>query len=379
VSARGREGQPDHAIRHAFISYAREDSAHADLLQSRLEQAGLPVWRDTANLWPGEDWRAKIRQAIQNDALVFIACFSQRSTSRQVGYQYEELIWAIDELRRRRPYDPWLIPVRFDDCDIPDLDIGAGRSLRSIQRADLFGSDADASMTRLIISVRRIFGDGAGNTTQSTKLRRRRRSVRWLTGLIVISFVLVVVAVLDWHTHRSSAVGSGIPVIVHDSSGFRYVLTVSQGFTKAAQYAGDPNGGAPPGSWYIVGQVLIHNAQTDRSAPVPEAQVGNSQYFWLFLPGRHYSGMTPAGTCSDVSTVPKNGSPAFPAAGCVFWGLADEGSEGGPTYVGSTMDPGATLDFYFEFGPFRDPTILKAGQLYFWASDLPLTRLPLPK
>ena len=88
-------------------------------------------------------WRRKFRQAIQEDALVFIACFSQRSLARKTSFQNEELTWAIEQLRRRRPDDPWLIPVRFSDCDIPDLDIGADRTLRSIQRADLFGERSD--------------------------------------------------------------------------------------------------------------------------------------------------------------------------------------------------------------------------------------------
>jgi TIR domain-containing protein len=60
---------------HAFISYVREDSQQADRVQQVLEAAGVPVWRDTADLWPGQDWRAEIRRAITSDALVFIACF----------------------------------------------------------------------------------------------------------------------------------------------------------------------------------------------------------------------------------------------------------------------------------------------------------------
>jgi hypothetical protein len=53
-----------------------------DRLQQKLEQAGIPVWRDKASLWPGEDWRVNIRRAITDDALAFIACFSRRSASR---------------------------------------------------------------------------------------------------------------------------------------------------------------------------------------------------------------------------------------------------------------------------------------------------------
>ncbi len=124
VSRRGR------VAGHVFISYVREDSHRVDQLQRRLQGAGIPVWRDTADLWPGEDWRIKIRGAITEKALVFIACFSHASLARRESYQNEELNLAIDQLRRRRPDDPWLIPVRFDECEIPDWDIGGGRTSR---------------------------------------------------------------------------------------------------------------------------------------------------------------------------------------------------------------------------------------------------------
>ena len=114
------------------------------------------MWRDTADLWPGEDWRAKIRQAITDNTLVFIACFSRSSLSRGTSYQNEELTLAIDQLRLRRPDDPWLIPVRLDECDIPDRDIGGGRTLASIQRADVFDDWPEEGVERLVTAVLRI-------------------------------------------------------------------------------------------------------------------------------------------------------------------------------------------------------------------------------
>jgi TIR domain len=141
---------------HAFISYVREDSGQVDALQEALEAAGIPVWRDMSNLWPGEDWRAKIRGAINRDALVFIACFSRNSAARRRSYQNEELLLAIEQLRRRRPDDPWLIPVRFDDCDVPDFELGAGRTLSSVQQADLFGANREQAAQRLVDAVRRL-------------------------------------------------------------------------------------------------------------------------------------------------------------------------------------------------------------------------------
>src|SRR5271169_6058406 len=101
-------------VGHAFVSYVREDSLQVDRMQRVLEARGVRVWRDTADLWPGEDWRAKIRHAITDNALVFIACFSRNSILRQKSYQREELSLAIEQMRLRSPDEPWLIPVRFD-------------------------------------------------------------------------------------------------------------------------------------------------------------------------------------------------------------------------------------------------------------------------
>jgi hypothetical protein len=141
---------------HVFISYVHEDREQVDRLESWVVPTGILVWRDTKDLWPGENWRAKIREAISSGALAFVACFSRRSLARGVSYQNEELVLAIEQLRLRRAGEPWLIPVRFDDCDIPDLDIGAGQTLRHLQRVDLLGDGFDDGVSRLIEVVRRI-------------------------------------------------------------------------------------------------------------------------------------------------------------------------------------------------------------------------------
>lgn len=141
---------------HAFISYVREDASSVDRLQAILEAAGVRVWRDTADLWPGEDWRGRIRQAVTKNALVFIVCFSKNSEARTTSGQNEELMLAVDQLRLRRPDQPWLVPVRFDEVEVPDLDVGGGRTLNSIQRADLIGDGWDLGAARLVAAVLRI-------------------------------------------------------------------------------------------------------------------------------------------------------------------------------------------------------------------------------
>jgi hypothetical protein len=147
---------------HAFISYVREDSRAADRVQRILEAANIRVWRDTGDLWPGEDWKLKIRQAITGDALAFIACFSDKSAARETTYQNEELLLAIDQLRQRQPDQAWLIPVRLSDCQLPQFDLGAGRTLDSLQRVDLFGRRWEEGSARLVAGVLGILGGQRG-------------------------------------------------------------------------------------------------------------------------------------------------------------------------------------------------------------------------
>jgi hypothetical protein len=163
---------------HVFISYVREDSRRVDRLQQALQAAGIPVWRDTADLWPGEDWRLKIRRAITDRALAFLACFSQVGLARTRTYQRQELNLAIEEMQLRSPDEPWLIPVRFDDCEIPDRDIGGGRTLTSIQQADLFDERFGPGAERLvaaILRILRILGDQPGGAAAGPAITDRWR------------------------------------------------------------------------------------------------------------------------------------------------------------------------------------------------------------
>jgi hypothetical protein len=265
--ASGEEG----LARYAFISYVREDGPRIDELQQALETAGIPVWRDTARLSPGEDWRAKIRQAITDGSLVFVACFSRASLGRSRSYQNEELVLAIEELRRRRPQDSWLIPVRLDDCDIPELDIGGGRTLASIQRVDLFGARADEETTRLIAAVQRILsrnpaqpevplaapgrGQSRAGGARSPRSSAPRKPGNWFQRL---------------STAIQAAIISGL---------FAVLATVVAGIFTLVRVGSLPSGpgpSSPPGSPSVPGS--SQSPDTARSPSSPVASAGNVQY-----------------------------------------------------------------------------------------------------
>jgi hypothetical protein len=122
---------------HVFISYVREDSERVDRLELELKKAGLSVWRDVNAIGPGSDWQLEIRKAIKSRSVAFIACFSHASQQRDVSYQREELVLAAEQIRLRPPGRSWFIPVRFDDYEIPDYDIGAGKTFNNLNRLDL--------------------------------------------------------------------------------------------------------------------------------------------------------------------------------------------------------------------------------------------------
>jgi hypothetical protein len=171
---------------HAFISYVREDSDLVDRLQGVLEAAGIRVWRDTEDLWPGQDWRIEINKAITSGSLAFLACFSESSVSRDKSYQNEELILAVEQMRRRPPGRSWLMPIRFADCKLPDFNLGAGRSLDSLQRIDLFDDKWEKGAARLVSAVLMILSNtppppslkvAAGSTPGNETVERRLKSV----------------------------------------------------------------------------------------------------------------------------------------------------------------------------------------------------------
>jgi len=143
-----------------FLCYATEDSARIDELEAALRAAGLPVWRASAQLLPGQDLKFEIRRAISTRALVFLACFSTAAQARPVRFQNEELTIAVEQARLRPADSSWLIPVRLDDCAIPDMRIGGGRMLADLYRADLFGDGRRAATGRLVTAIRRVLFPG---------------------------------------------------------------------------------------------------------------------------------------------------------------------------------------------------------------------------
>ena len=119
-----------------FIGYASEDKIAAIKLYDDLTRNGINAWLDKIDLKPGDDWKYEIRKAIQN-ASFFIACFSDEYYKRNETFENEELVQALERVRKQ-VNKTWLLPVLLTDCKVPDIDIGAGKTLLHIQSTKLY-------------------------------------------------------------------------------------------------------------------------------------------------------------------------------------------------------------------------------------------------
>ena len=132
-----------------LLAHAREDNAQVRKLYADLKARGLDPWLDKVDLIPGQNWEIEIPKAIR-EAGIFLACLSSRSVGK-VGYIQDEFRLALSAFGKRPPGSIFLIPVRLDDCEVPDLqDPDLGMRLRAIHWVDLWEEDGFDRLVKAI-------------------------------------------------------------------------------------------------------------------------------------------------------------------------------------------------------------------------------------
>lgn len=113
-----------------FLAYVVEDQPAVARLYDDLVRLGFDPWMDSQKLLPGQNWPRAIEQAIQISDF-FVPCLSKRSVKKRGTFQ-AELRFAL-ECARRVPLDqPYLVPVRLEECKVPS------RITQEFQYVDLF-------------------------------------------------------------------------------------------------------------------------------------------------------------------------------------------------------------------------------------------------
>lgn len=123
-------------MKKVFVSYVEENYDEVLRLIDVIEPFTNLVYRTKEDIKPGERWKNSIKNAIDRGSF-FIACFSQEYYERNSTYMNTELTIAIDALRERHIDKAWFIPVKLNECEIPDRNIGGGETLRDLQYIEL--------------------------------------------------------------------------------------------------------------------------------------------------------------------------------------------------------------------------------------------------
>ncbi len=129
-----------------FLSYASQDRPLVRELSRRLVSEGwIETWFDEKSLLPGQDWRLKIEEAVEESDIVII-CLSNNSVTKE-GYVQKELRYAREIALEKLEEAIFLIPLRLDECEVP-------RGLRFYQWVDYFGEKKDESYGALAESLK---------------------------------------------------------------------------------------------------------------------------------------------------------------------------------------------------------------------------------
>jgi hypothetical protein len=123
----------------AFLSHAHADSAVVGKLHAWLEQAGLKIWFDATHLPAGGLIGTELGSAMAQcrAALVVISKASVES-----GWVRDEWNQALVERNRKTTRDFRLIPIRIDDCALPEF-LEATKFVDMVGRMDELSAWAD--------------------------------------------------------------------------------------------------------------------------------------------------------------------------------------------------------------------------------------------
>jgi hypothetical protein len=130
------QGQPRARI---FLCHAKEDDERVKALFLQLRDQGFDPWYDKNKLDVGDRWEEEIISAIENSDF-FAICLSPIAVTKR-GFIQKEIRTAIREFQRRAFDWAFLLPIRFEDCEVPKIRIDENTTLESIQWADLFPGD----------------------------------------------------------------------------------------------------------------------------------------------------------------------------------------------------------------------------------------------
>ena len=101
-----------------FLAHSSHDKKAVRDIYHLLNLDGFAPWLDEVSLVPGQDGNTKIKRAVQTSQAV--AVFLSRNSMDRDGYVHKEIALALDYAERQREGSIFVIPIRLEDCTVPD-------------------------------------------------------------------------------------------------------------------------------------------------------------------------------------------------------------------------------------------------------------------
>ena len=105
-----------------FICHSSGDKERVRTLYGKLKRDGFTPWLDQENILPGQEWDSEIRKAVRTSDVV-VVCLSESSITKE-GYVQKEIKLALDVAEEKPEGTIFLIPARFEDCQVPHRLVG---------------------------------------------------------------------------------------------------------------------------------------------------------------------------------------------------------------------------------------------------------------
>jgi len=125
-----------------FLCHAKEDAQRVEGLYFSLRDRGLDPWYDKEKLLVGDDWEREILTAIEQSD--FFAVFLSNTSSKKTGFIQKEIKTAVREYQRRPEGFAYLLPIKLEECEIPDIKLDDNKRLENLHWAELFEDDYKA-------------------------------------------------------------------------------------------------------------------------------------------------------------------------------------------------------------------------------------------
>jgi formylglycine-generating enzyme required for sulfatase activity len=101
-----------------FLCHSSSDKPAVRELYRRLREDGVEPWLDEEDLLLGQEWEPEIVKAVRV-ADVIVVCLSRGSITRE-GFVQKEISFALDVAKEKPPGTIFLIPLRLEECELPD-------------------------------------------------------------------------------------------------------------------------------------------------------------------------------------------------------------------------------------------------------------------